>query len=64
MLVLSRKKDEKIIIRVPNQKDIILTVVRIENNRVRLGFEADLNVVILRSELDKPESSSSMPEHP
>ena len=53
MLVLSRKKDEKIILRVPNNEDIVLTVIRIEGNRVRLGIEAREDVVILRSELDK-----------
>lgn len=53
MLVLSRKKDETIVIRVPGREDIRLTVVRIDNmNKVRLGVEADKDVVILRSELD------------
>lgn len=53
MLVLSRKKDEKVVLKVPGSKDIVITVVRIDNsNRVRLGIEADESVVILRSELD------------
>ena len=53
MLVLSRKKDETIILRVPGQEDIRLTVVRIDNmNKVRLGIEAERDVVVLRSELD------------
>lgn len=53
MLVLSRKKDETIILRVPGKGDINLTVVRIDNsNRVRLGIEAPADVVVLRSELD------------
>jgi carbon storage regulator CsrA len=53
MLVLSRKKDETIIMRVPGHEDIKLTVVRIDNmNKVRIGVEADKDVVILRSELD------------
>lgn len=53
MLVLSRKKDETIILRVPGRDDIRLTVVRIDNmNKVRLGVEADKEVVVLRSELD------------
>ena len=52
MLVLSRKKDEAIIMRVPGHDDIRLTVVRIDNmNKVRIGVEADKDVVILRSEL-------------
>jgi len=53
MLVLSRKKDESIIVRIPGQEDIRLTVVRIDNmNKVRIGVEADKEVVILRAELD------------
>lgn len=54
MLVLSRKKDETIILRVPGRDDIRLTVVRIDNmNKVRLGVEAEKDVVVLRSELDE-----------
>jgi len=52
MLVLSRKKDESIIMRIPGYEDIRLTVVRIDNmNKVRIGVEADKEVVVLRSEL-------------
>lgn len=52
MLVLSRKKDEAIIMRIPGHEDIRLTVVRIDNmNKVRIGVEADKDVVVLRSEL-------------
>lgn len=54
MLVLSRKKDETIIVRIPGRDDIKLTVVRIDNmNKVRIGVEADKDVVILRSELNE-----------
>lgn len=54
MLVLSRKKDETIILRVPGQKDIEITVVRVDNlNKVRLGISAEKDVVVLRSELDE-----------
>jgi carbon storage regulator CsrA len=53
MLVLSRKKDETIIVRIPGKEDIRLTVVRIDNmNKVRIGVEAEKDVVVLRSELD------------
>jgi carbon storage regulator CsrA len=56
MLVLSRKKDEAIIVRIPGQEDIRLTVVRIDNmNKVRIGVDADKDVVILRAELDEKE---------
>lgn len=52
MLVLSRKKDESIVMRIPGRDDIRLTVVRIDNmNKVRIGVEADKDIVILRSEL-------------
>lgn len=58
MLVLSRKKDETIIMRIPGHEDIKLTVVRIDNmNKVRIGVEADKDVVILRSELDSSSKS-------
>jgi carbon storage regulator CsrA len=54
MLVLSRKKDEQIILKGENFKDIKITVVRIDNyNKVRIGIEADQGVSILRSELEE-----------
>lgn len=59
MLVLSRKKDETIVFKIPGQEDIEVTIVRIDNhNRVRLGIEAPKNVVVLRSELDAPKKES------
>lgn len=60
MLVLSRKQDERIILMVPGQENIEITVVRIENqNKVRLGIEAEKNVIVLRSELaNKPLDSA------
>lgn len=52
MLVLSRKKDETIILKGKNFEDIKITVVRIDNrNKVRIGIEADKNITVLRSEL-------------
>lgn len=51
MLVLSRKRDEKILLKVNETDSIELTVVRIDNNKVRLGIDAEDNVTILRSEL-------------
>lgn len=53
MLVLSRKKDETIVIKQAGQKDIKITIVRIDNkNKVRVGIEADKSVTVLRSELE------------
>jgi carbon storage regulator CsrA len=51
MLVLSRKRDEKILMKTPQGDEIELTVVRIEANKVRLGIKAGSEVTILRSEL-------------
>jgi carbon storage regulator CsrA len=52
MLVLSRKKDETIVIKRDGQSDIKITIVRIDNkNNVRVGIEADKDVTVLRSEL-------------
>lgn len=47
MLVLARKKFESILI----GGNIKVTVVRIDNNTVRIGIEAPPNVVVLREEL-------------
>ena len=53
MLVLSRKKDETIILKSSNRSDIKITVVRIDNmNKVRIGIEADQEITILREELE------------
>ena len=51
MLVLSRKRDEKILLKTAEGQEIELTVVRIDNNKVRLGIQASDQVTILRSEL-------------
>ncbi len=52
MLVLSRKRDEKILLQMgEGHEDIELTVVRIDQNKVRLGIKAGDEVTILRSEL-------------
>lgn len=60
MLVLSRKKDESIIVRMPGHEDVRLTVVRIDNmNKVRIGVEADKEVVILRAELEEQAETAS-----
>jgi carbon storage regulator len=54
MLVLSRKRDEKILLTTNEGEQIELTVVRIDNNKVRLGINASDKVSILRSELVQP----------
>lgn len=64
MLVLSRKRDEKILLRREGAEDIELTVVRIDANKVRLGISADSGTTILRSELleNKPEVKAETTE--
>jgi carbon storage regulator len=47
MLVLSRKKYEAIVIR----DDIVITVVEINGNKVRLGFDAPKDVPVHRNEV-------------
>jgi carbon storage regulator CsrA len=57
MLVLSRKRDEKILLRIGDDEHIELTVVRIDANKVRLGIQASDSVTILRSELVESEKT-------
>lgn len=60
MLVLSRKRDEKILLKVNGVEERIeLTVVRIDQNKVRLGIKASDSVTILRSELDENSRENS-----
>ncbi|QDT18857.1 hypothetical protein HG66A1_06190 [Gimesia chilikensis] len=47
MLVLSRKKNEKIVI----DENIVITIVEIRGDKVRLGIEAPREVPIHRSEV-------------
>jgi carbon storage regulator len=47
MLVLSRKKDEVIVI----GDDIIITIVEIRGDKVRLGFEAPKDIPVHRKEV-------------
>ena len=51
MLVLSRKRDEKILLKLNEKEEVELTVVRIDANKVRLGIQASDSVTILRKEL-------------
>jgi carbon storage regulator CsrA len=54
MLVLSRKRDEKLTLTVPpsDQPTIIeVTVVEVQKSKVRLGMQAPKEVAIARNEL-------------
>lgn len=54
MLVLSRRVGERIVI----NENIVVTVVRVDGGRVRLGIEAPPEVSIIRQELARsPESA-------
>lgn len=55
MLVLSRKKGEKIVI----NENITIEVVEIKNKQIRLGFEASKDIPIRRAEVPARET---MPE--
>ena len=47
MLVLTRKKDEGILI----GKDILITIIDIDKEKVRLGIEAPRDIRVIRQEL-------------
>lgn len=49
MLVLSREKNERVMI----GNDVIVTIVEIRNGRVRLGIEAPDGVIVYREEIRK-----------
>jgi carbon storage regulator len=55
MLVLSRKRSERIMI----GRTILITVVKVEGNQVRLGIDAPVALPIVRAELEP-----RRPDHP
>jgi carbon storage regulator len=57
MLVLSRLKDQKIVI----NENIVITVVEIRGDRVRLGIEAPKDVQVHRDEIFKAIQRSGNP---
>ena len=59
MLVLTRKKFESIAI----GPDIVITIIKIDGNKVRVGIEAPAELRILRVEL-KPEEGCSAARKP
>jgi carbon storage regulator len=66
MLVLSRKRDERIVI----NDNIVITVVDIRGDKVRLGIEAPVEMSVHRQEVydalqrDRSNSSTSTPKTP
>jgi carbon storage regulator len=61
MLVLSRKRDERIVI----GDNIVITVVEVRGDKVRLGIEAPTDVPVHRQEiLDAIRGSAAQPKAP
>jgi carbon storage regulator len=58
MLVLTRKRDERIVI----GENIVITVVEVRGDKVRLGIEAPMDVPVHRQEvLDAMRRSTESP---
>jgi len=55
MLILSRKESERIYL----GDDVVLTIVRIQGDKVRIGVEAPSDVRILRCELQEMDLESA-----
>jgi len=55
MLVLTRKREEKITI--GNNPQIVITILKIQGDKVSIGIEADRDTPIYRNELLKGKSS-------
>ncbi len=51
MLVLSRKLQENIMLKLPDDRWITITLVDIDKNKVRLGIACDKDIPIYREEL-------------
>lgn len=51
MLILQRKKDQRITISGPNGEKIELTITDVTGKNVKIGFDADKKWIILRNEL-------------
>ena len=60
MLILTRKVDQGIII----QGNIVVTVLRVERDRVKLGISAPEEITVLREELLLRDASAGRNEDP
>jgi carbon storage regulator len=58
MLILTRRKDEAIVIHNHLGTEIRLLVVDVRGNKVRLGIEAPVDVRVVREELSRKESGA------
>lgn len=57
MLVLSRHRDEKIVI----GKDVVITVVEIRGDKVRLGIDAPKDIPVHRQEIFEANQAKASP---
>jgi carbon storage regulator len=57
MLILTRRKDEAIVIRNRFGAEIRLLVVDVRGNKVRLGIEAPADISVIREEIRNRESA-------
>lgn len=55
MLVLTRKSEEKVTI--GKDKKVVITILKIQGDKVSIGIEADKETPIYRNELIEDESS-------
>ncbi len=62
MLVLTRKKDEEIVITTPSGERIVMQVCEIQGDKVRFGFRAAREVEINRKEVqDRIDAGEPLP---
>ncbi len=59
MLVLSRKREESIVI----NENIVIKIIEVKGNKVRLGIEAPQDVKIMRSELIGPREDLAISQY-
>jgi len=60
MLILTRKVDQAIVI----QGNILVTVLRVERDRVKLGISAPQEITVLREELLRRDAGNNRQEGP
>lgn len=61
MLILTRAVDERIIIPLPDGRDLRIQVVQIRGDRVRIGVEAPPDVAVHREEIMQQIRAESVP---
>lgn len=51
MLILSRRRNEDVIITTPSGEKVLVRIIDIRGDKVRIGFHADERIEIMRREL-------------